>query len=620
MTVSLRRRRRPLAIAFGALTALLIGAGALTAVPAQAATSQVDVTWTNTNTWATGFQASIDVANHSAAKLSSWTVKFTFPHTLVSIWSATQVTSDTGTLSVTGPTWAKDLAVGAKTNFGLTATAKAGAALIPTGCTIVGATIPCSINGQPATGGNTPTPDPTPTPTPTPTDPPVSTGKGVDVKWTNTQDWTAGFQSSVEVANNSSVKLSPWKLKFGYGNTVVSLWDGVVSDTDGGFLVTAPSYATTLNAGAKTTFGLTSNKVAGNGQYPTSCQVVGADIPCAVNGGAATAPDPGTPTPTDPATPTDPGTPVTPSNPGDLTVSPYVDMGLWPTADLSTFSAKTGVNAVTAAFIVADRNSACNPTWAGYTAYSVGGSQDFRDNIAALQAKGGKVTVSFGGAVNNEIARVCKDPATLLAAYTKTVERFNVDRVDFDIEGADVSDSASNVRRATAVAALQKSREVAGKKLDVTLTLPVMPYGLLDNGQRTIKEFTAAGVKLSAVNLMTMDYGTGVKDMGQAAIDAAMSTAAQLKSIPAYAAWTDTQRLGLVAVTPMLGLNDTGEIFTLANATTVGQWAKANKLAGIGWWEMTRDQPCTGGIPAYMCSGVSNPQWSFSKAFVTATN
>jgi hypothetical protein len=311
---------------------------------------------------------------------------------------------------------------------------------------------------------------------------------------------------------------------------------------------------------------------------------------------------------------------VTPSNPGALSVSPYVDMGLWPTADLSSFASKTGVNAVTTAFIVADRTSACSPTWAGYTAYAVGGSQDFQANIAAFQARGGKVTVSFGGAVNNELARVCTNPTTLLADYTRVVDRFGVDKVDFDIEGADVSDSTSNVRRATAVAAVQKARAAAGKKLDVTLTLPVMPYGLLDNGLRTIREFNAAGVQLTAVNVMAMDYGTGVANMGQAAIDAARSTAAQLKSLSAYAGWTDAQRLGLVSVTPMPGLNDTGEIFTLADATTVGAFAKTNGLAGLGWWELTRDQPCTGGIAAYMCSGVSNAQWSFSQAFVAATN
>jgi len=293
-------------------------------------------------------------------------------------------------------------------------------------------------------------------------------------------------------------------------------------------------------------------------------------------------------------------------------------MGLWPTADLSSFASSAGVRAVTAAFVVADRSSACSPTWAGYTAYTIGGSQDFQANLRAFQAQGGRVVASFGGAINDELARVCTDPAKLLTAYSTVVSRFALDRVDFDIEGADVSDSVSNVRRATAVAALQRQRAAAGHPLQVTLTLPVMPYGLLASGLRTISEFTAAGVQLSAVNLMTMDYGTGVTDMGKAAIAAATAAAGQLKGVAAFASWTDSQRLGLIAVTPMFGLNDTGELFTLANATTVGQYAKANGLAGLSWWELTRDQPCTSGIAAYMCSGTSQPRWAYSRAFVAA--
>jgi len=294
-------------------------------------------------------------------------------------------------------------------------------------------------------------------------------------------------------------------------------------------------------------------------------------------------------------------------------------MGSWPTADLSSFASSAGVSAVTAAFIVADRASACSPTWAGYTAYAVGGTGDFQPNVTAFQAGGGKVIASFGGAINDELARVCTNPATLLAAYTKVVTRFNLDRVDFDIEGADVSDAVSNQRRATAVAALQAQRSAAGRPLQVSLTLPVMSTGLVATGLRTVKEFAAAGVKLSAVNVMAMDYGDGTSAMGTAAISAAKATAAQLGTIPAYSALTAAQRLALVGITPMIGKDDLGEVFTLADATSVGTFAKASGLGVLSWWEMTRDQPCTGTIPAYLCSGVSSPRWAYAKAFVAAT-
>ena len=296
-------------------------------------------------------------------------------------------------------------------------------------------------------------------------------------------------------------------------------------------------------------------------------------------------------------------------------------MGVWPSADLSAFSAASGLTAFTGAFVVTDRNKSCSPTWAGYTAYAIGGAGDFKSTVSAFQATGGRFTVSFGGVANTELARSCTDVASLQKAYASVVDRFAVDRIDFDIEGADVSDSASNKRRAAAIAALQTQYAAAGKTLQVTVTLPVMPTGLVSTGLRTVTEFAAAGVKLSAVNIMAMDYGLGTKDMGAAAIAAAKSTAAQLASVPAYAGLTAAQRLSLVGLTPMIGANDTaGETFTLADAAAVGAFAKASGLAQVAWWEMTRDQPCTAGIPTYMCSGVADAKWSFAKAFIAATN
>lgn len=147
-----------------------------------------------------------------------------------------------------------------------------------------------------------------------------------------------------------------------------------------------------------------------------------------------------------------------------------------------------------------------------------------------------------------------------------------------------------------------------------------MPSGLVASGVRTVSEFAAAGVRLSAVNVMAVDYGDKTQAMGTAAITAASATATQLGTIPTYAGLTSAQRLSLVGITPMIGLNDLpGEIFTPADATLVGQFAKPHSLASLGWWEMTRDRPCTSATPSYMCSGVTSPQWTFSRAFVAAT-
>ena len=634
---------KPLAVAVSALTAAVFGIGTMLALPAMAATGAVDVTWTNTSEWTTGVQAAVTIENRSAGQLTGWQVRFTYGNTVSSIWDATQ-TPTAGGFIAKAPAYAANIAAGGKAAFGLVGTKVAGAALIPTGCTVIlptgAAPIACAINGvlsatvptsptapaPTATPTPTPTKTSTPTPTPTPTSPVTLPGGGsVAVTWTNTSEWAAGFQSSVRLTNTSTSPIAPWEIRFTYGNVVNSLWDGTSAVVAGGFDVKAPSYAQVLAAGGTATFGLTSNKVAGSPLFPTACAVVNPPTPvsCTVNNGTPTTSTP-TPTPSPTQTPTPTPTPtdppvVTPPAAGALLVAPYVDMGIWPTADLSSVASQTGTNALTASFVVADRSSACSPTWAGYTAYTIGGSQDFVGTVSAFQAKGGRMIVSFGGSVNDEIARVCTDPAKVLAAYTKVVTRFNLDRIDFDIEGTDVSDSTSNKRRAAAVATLQAQRAAAGHPLQVTLTLPVMPTGLLASALRTITEFQAAGVKLTAIDIMAMDYGLGTKDMGAAAVSAIQATANQLGTLPAYAALTPAQRLALVGVIPLIGVQDTaGETFTLANATTVAAWAKANRIASLGWWETTRDQPCTGGIAAYMCTGVSASQWAYAKAFVAA--
>jgi len=474
------------------------------------------------------------------------------------------------------------------------------------------------------------------------------TPPSVAVTWTNTNVWTTGFQSEVGVRNTSSSTLNPWQISFTYAHTVNTLWNGVLAASSGGFAVKAPSWATKLAPGATTSFGLTSYRVGTAALFPTACTVIGlpagaAAIPCTVNGAAPTPLPTVTPKPSAKPTPTPTPTPTVTSKPspspiptstpaptptptatpgpvGSLLVAPYVDLGLWPTADLTAFASATGVKAVTAAFIVADRTSACSPTWAGYSAYTVGTSGDSLATISAFQAGGGQVIASFGGVINDELARVCTNPTALLAAYTKVVTRYNLTRIDFDLEGTDVSDSTSNKRRAAVVATLQAQRAAAGHPLQVSLTLPVMPYGLIASGTRTVSEFAAAGVKVSTVNVMAMDYGDGATAMGTAAISAARATATQLGAIPTYSGFTGAQRLSMVGITPMIGQNDLqGEIFTLSDATTVAQFAKANSLGLLSWWEMTRDQPCTGVIPAYMCSGVSNPQWSFSRTFVAGS-
>jgi hypothetical protein len=290
--------------------------------------------------------------------------------------------------------------------------------------------------------------------------------------------------------------------------------------------------------------------------------------------------------------------------------SPYVDVGLFPPYDLVDASKRTGVKTFNLAFVVA--GGGCTPKW--------GGSQELGDNEVAkkindLRAAGGDVRVSFGGANGTELARACTSAADLAAAYKKAIDTFSLTKVDFDVEGAAIADKAANDRRAEAIATLQK--QVSG--LDVSLTLPVLPSGLTQDGVDLVSGAKAKGVEVSAVNVMAMDYGDGQAPnpdgkMGDYAIQAATSTEKQVEqALGVDDAWNR------IAITPMIGVNDTStEVFRTADADKVAAFAKEKNLAWTSMWSATRDKPCPDGPQDFAsptCSSIDQDTDAFTKAF-----
>ena len=115
----------------------------------------------------------------------------------------------------------------------------------------------------------------------------------------------------------------------------------------------------------------------------------------------------------------------------------------------------------------------------------------------------------------------------------------------------------------------------ANPDLVISYTIPVEPTGLVaDDGLNLLTSAKSDGVALSVVNIMTMDFGSSGTEMGSAATEAAADTEAQIKA----AGLSST-----VGITPMIGQNDTsGEIFTLADATTVVNFARPTATSR-GW-------------------------------------
>lgn len=284
--------------------------------------------------------------------------------------------------------------------------------------------------------------------------------------------------------------------------------------------------------------------------------------------------------------------------------APYVDVTLWPTFQL-TANASAASKYYTLAFIVDGGN--CTAQWGAVIPLS----NTFLDSdIASLRAGGGDVIVSFGGEANQELAETCTSLAALESQYEAVVDRFNLKRIDFDIEGAAIAQPASIALRNQALAQLQ----AAHPSLQITYTLPVMPTGLTQDGVNLVSDALAKGVKLTAVNVMAMDYGQPDSQMGQDAINAANATAAQLATL--YPGSSASQMLSMVGVTPMIGYNDVqGEVFQLSDAQLLLSFAQESGLNLLSFWSANRDQPCPAGqagTTQNTCSGVAEQPFGFS--------
>ncbi|WP_329459455.1 cellulose binding domain-containing protein [Streptomyces sp. NBC_01497] len=445
--------------------------------------------------------------------------------------------------------------------------------------------------------------------------------------YTKTASWDGGYTGQYVITNSTDKAVSGWTLEFDLpaGTTVSSLWNGTRTISGQHVTVKPESWNKDLAPGASVTVGFVTSS-AGKPADPTSCLIN--STKCSVDDGATPEPSgrptqqpTGVPT-TSPTTGSSPSASATaPSDPASTpppasggtdaaggAFSPYVDTSLYPAYDLLDTATRTGVTTFNLAFVTSA--GGCVPKW--------GGVSDINDDgvagqLDALRAKGGDVRVSFGGASGTELAGACSSVSDLATAYGKVIDQYKLTKVDFDVEGAALPDTAANTRRAQAVAQLQKSHP----GLDVSFTLPVMPEGLTQPGVDLVANAKQNGVKVGAVNVMAMDYGSSYSgDMGQYAIQAATATQAQIKGVLGL---SDTAAWEAVAVTPMIGVNDvSSEKFTVADAKDLADFAKSKNLAWLSMWSAARDKQCAGGAQGYAdptCSSLTQQPLDFTKAF-----
>ena len=268
---------------------------------------------------------------------------------------------------------------------------------------------------------------------------------------------------------------------------------------------------------------------------------------------------------------------TTPSSGTDY--APYFPTWVWGSGGyaftgLADLQRKSGLNEVTIAFVLS--NGGCNTT------------QDIEDNMSdvkAFIAAGGHVKASFGGESGSYVESQCSSASAFASAIEGFVDATGITDLDFDIEQDPMLTDAVNEMRGQALQMAQASR---GIKVAFTLQdNPPPGGGLASGGQSVVSHAVAAGVKISHVNLMTMDFYDGKAIISDAtgSLTDGHTQLMSLAGLSSAAAW---QMLGAI---PMIGKNDDGAIFSLADAQTLATFAEQNGLGLMSFWSIDRDQP-----------------------------
>ena len=182
-----------------------------------------EVTLTLDSYWDSGYNATITIKNTGDAVIENWCMAFPLEQNISNIWNASieEVHEDYFVIKNAG--WNQDIAVGGSVSFGITC--YEAFSVYPEYYTLLG-------NEVELFGGD------------------------YSVAYEITEDWGEGYKALVTITNNKSVALEDWRIKFNYGDNVITqIWDAViVNNTDGVYEISCESYNQNITAGGSVSF------------------------------------------------------------------------------------------------------------------------------------------------------------------------------------------------------------------------------------------------------------------------------------------------------------------------------------------------------------------------------
>ncbi|HEX3345596.1 MAG TPA: hypothetical protein VHS09_13530 [Polyangiaceae bacterium] len=294
--------------------------------------------------------------------------------------------------------------------------------------------------------------------------------------------------------------------------------------------------------------------------------------------------------------------------------APYFPTWVWGASgyaftSLVDLQQKSGLHEATIAFVLADNGCKADQ----------GIEQNLAD-VKAFIAAGGHVKASFGGADGTYVESQCSTAAELATALGDFVDATGITDLDFDIEQDPVLTDTVNAMRGQALKTVQ-----ASKNIQVAFTLAANPHtsgasgGLTSQGLSVVSHAVSAGVKVSHVNLMTMDYGDSYGGQALAPVAIGSLTDANTQLVGIVPGLTKSAAWQMLGVIPMIGKNDDSEVFSVADAKTLAAFAVQNQLGLVSFWSIDRDQVCPKGADYNSCSTVDTTNFQFASIFETVT-
>ena len=245
--------------------------------------------------------------------------------------------------------------------------------------------------------------------------------------------------------------------------------------------------------------------------------------------------------------------------------------------------------------------------------------------IKKYQSLGGKIGISFGGAVASQGKTTPWDKlstSSLTNMLNIAVNKYHVKAIDYDIEPP----TAFNVNHMTNLVNATNNILNDNPHLDISLTLasiPVDRHGIKFWGTSSDHSSSAVSVfknfkKTPIINPMAFDFGSYYVPTSGDYLKAIEGVAMQTNGYWAKIFNIDPNKFlnNNIQVTTMIGKSDqhgTRELLTKEEAIAFAKWAKQNKLFRLSYWCLNRDFP---GNPVPVTehnNGTNNPEGTYTK-------